>query len=96
MANINDCHLTGNCNVRCPVKGNRTQLNQSCANYRLGDGYYARSELTLKQKLWGNPFALYSAVHGFGPVEELVELADGPAGRGEVVRVGGDVRGTLV
>ena len=30
----------------------------------------------------------YSAVHGFWPVEELAELADGPTGRGEVARGG--------
>jgi len=29
---------------------------------------------------------LYSAVHGFWPVEELAELADGPAGCGEVAK----------
>ena len=31
---------------------------------------------------------VYSAVHGFWPVEELVELADGPTGCGEVARGG--------
>jgi len=30
----------------------------------------------------------YSALHGFWPVEELAELADGPTGRGEVARGG--------
>jgi len=30
----------------------------------------------------------YSAVHGFLPVEELAELADGPTGCGEVTRGG--------
>ena len=31
---------------------------------------------------------LYSAVHGFWPVEELAELADKPTGCGEVARGG--------
>ena len=30
----------------------------------------------------------YIAVHGFWPVEKLVELADGPTGCGEVARSG--------
>jgi len=45
-----------------------------------------------RRKGWGGTkeaHTPYSAVHGFWPMEEIMELADGPTGCGEVVRGGG-------